>query len=72
VNTGIFNLYYIDPKNADKHNVQLITGDIVEVTKGTPHQLEAITDGEIFEVSTIHFDYDSYRIEKGDSQNVNG
>jgi hypothetical protein len=31
-----------------------------------PHQLEAITDGEIFEISTQHFDSDSYRVQKGD------
>jgi hypothetical protein len=30
-----------------------------------PHQLHALTDGEIIEVSTQHFDYDSYRIKKG-------
>jgi hypothetical protein len=30
--------------------------------------LEAITDGEVFEVSTEHFDSDSYRVWKGDSQ----
>jgi hypothetical protein len=33
---------------------------------GQPHQLEALEDGEIFEVSTQHFDTDSYRIWKGD------
>jgi hypothetical protein len=33
-----------------------------------PHQLKAIDESEIFEVSTQHFDDDSYRIDKGDSQ----
>jgi hypothetical protein len=28
-----------------------------------------LTDGVIFEVSTQHFDDDSYRVIKGDSQN---
>jgi hypothetical protein len=27
-----------------------------------------LTDGTIFEVSSQHFDTDSYRIQKGDSQ----
>jgi hypothetical protein len=31
-----------------------------------PHQLFAETDGEIFEISTQHFDSDSYRVQKGD------
>jgi hypothetical protein len=35
---------------------------------GQPHQLEALTEGVIFEVSTQHFDSDSYRIWKGDTK----
>ena len=35
---------------------------------GQPHQLEALTDGKIFEVSTHHEDSDSDRVMKGDSQ----
>jgi hypothetical protein len=31
-----------------------------------PHQLTALSDGEIFEISTQHFDSDSYRVWKGD------
>ena len=34
---------------------------------GQPHQLIALTDGTIYEVSTQHFDSDSYRIEKGNT-----
>ena len=30
--------------------------------------VEALTDGTIFAVSSQHFDSDSYRIQKGDSQ----
>jgi hypothetical protein len=38
-------------------------GDIVEIKKGLPHQLTALLDeSTIFEVSTQHFDEDSYRI----------
>ena len=68
VNYGMFTLKYIDPKNAEKHQIILTPGMIVEIEKGTPHQLIAMDKGEIFEVSTMHYDYDSYRIEKGDSQ----
>jgi mannose-6-phosphate isomerase-like protein (cupin superfamily) len=43
-------------------------GDSVTIPIGLPHQLTGLEDGEIFEVSTQHFDHDSYRIEKGTSQ----
>jgi hypothetical protein len=39
----------------------------VRVPPGQPHQLEALTDATVFEVSTQHFDEDSYRIWKGDT-----
>lgn len=69
VNKGTFILNYIDTTNAEKYTTQISEGDIIEIEKGTPHQLIALTDGEIFEVSTMHYEHDSYRIEKGDSQN---
>ena len=47
----------------------LYKGDVVRQRVGQPHQLEALTDGVVFEVSTQHFDEDSYRVWKGDSQN---
>ena len=68
VNYGKFILTYIDTKNADKGRTTLMNGDIVHIEVNTPHQLEALEEGEIFEVSTPHMDEDSYRIEKGDSQ----
>jgi quercetin dioxygenase-like cupin family protein len=68
VNYGKFILTFIDTKIADRRTTTLVNGDIVHVEKNTPHQLEALEDGEIFEVSTPHSDEDSYRIEKGDSQ----
>lgn len=68
VNKGRFYLNYIDPSNAERFSVELSEGDIIEVEKGTPHQLISLDEGEIFEVSTMHYDYDSYRVEKGDSQ----
>ena len=44
----------------------LKVGDVVTQYPGQPHQLIALEDGEVFEVSTEHFDSDSYRIYKGD------
>lgn len=68
IHSGDFKLRYIDPENADEHFVRLDVGDVIEIPQGQPHQLFALTVGEIFEVSTPHFDDDSYRIKKGDSQ----
>lgn len=36
------------------------------VPRGLRHQMIALEDSELFEFSTQHFDYDSYRIVKGD------
>ena len=42
---------------------QIQEGDVIEIKKGLPHQLTALTEeATIFEVSTQHFDEDSYRI----------
>jgi mannose-6-phosphate isomerase-like protein (cupin superfamily) len=68
VNYGKFVLTIISTKDADRIVTNLVNGDIVHVEQNTPHQLEALEEGEIFEVSTPHMDEDSYRIEKGDSQ----
>jgi len=70
VSRGSFIMGYIDTTNATKHFKELKQGDIIHIRKGQPHQLIAGEEGgEIFEVSTPHFDYDSYRVERGDSQN---
>ena len=68
VNEGSFILKYIDVKDATVREIELRPGMFVEINQGDPHQLIANTKGVIFEVSTEHFDNDSYRIEKGDSQ----
>lgn len=68
VANGDFTLHWIDTETADEHYRVLKAGDIIEVERGDPHQLFCVTGGDIFEVSTPHFDDDSYRIRKGDSQ----
>ena len=69
VNEGEFLYRWIDTETADVHDIKLKEGDVVRQRVGQPHQLFALTDGVIFEVSTEHFDEDSYRVWKGDSQN---
>jgi mannose-6-phosphate isomerase-like protein (cupin superfamily) len=68
VNSGEFIYRWIDTETAEVHEKTIGKGDVVRQRPGQPHQLEAITYGEIFEVSTQHFDSDSYRVWKGDSQ----
>ena len=68
VKNGEFIYRWIDVETADVHEHRLREGDSVRQRPGQPHQLEALTDGIIFEVSTHHHDSDSYRVWKGDSQ----
>ena len=68
VNEGEFLYRWIDTETAELNEEVLHKGDVVRQRVGQPHQLEALTDGVVFEVSTEHFDEDSYRVMKGDSQ----
>ena len=68
VNKGLFIYRWIDTDTAETIEHKLIPGDVVRQRPGQPHQLEALIDGEVFEVSTQHFDSDSYRVWRGDSQ----
>ena len=68
VQEGKFIYKWIDTETAEVNEEILYEGDVVRQRVGQPHQLKALTDGVVFEVSTQHFDEDSYRIIKGDSQ----
>ena len=65
VSKGAFILIWIDTTNGITYSEYLKIGDVITNEKGDPHQLIAIEDAEVFEVSTKHFDEDSYRIWKG-------
>jgi len=65
---GSFLLHWIDTSTAERLTEILSEGDVVRNRRGEPHQLEALVDSVIFEVSTQHFDADSYRVFPGDSQ----
>tara|TARA_B110000908_G_C10250557_1_gene451757 strand:+ start:2457 stop:2900 length:444 start_codon:yes stop_codon:yes gene_type:complete len=65
VQSGKFIYRWIDTNTAVQNECILIEGDSVRQLPGQPHQLEALEDGIIYEVSTQHFDSDSYRIYKG-------
>lgn len=65
---GLLNLYYYDLMNGSKRYKQLRPGDVIKINRGEPHQIQAVMDSRIIEVSTHHEDSDSYRIGKGSSQ----
>ncbi len=58
----------INTDNAQKNEVILTEGDIVDIPRLNPHKVEAIEDTRIIEVSTQHFEEDSYRVMPGSSQ----
>ena len=68
IDKGEFLYRWIDTETADVIEQKLVVGDTVRQRPGQPHQLEALTDGVVFEVSSQHLDSDSYRVWKGDSQ----
>jgi quercetin dioxygenase-like cupin family protein len=65
VSKGTFILLWIDIVNGITYTEYLKVGDVITNERGEPHQLIAIEDAEVFEVSTKHYDDDSYRIWKG-------
>jgi len=68
VQEGEFIYRWIDTETAEVNEQVLKVGDTVRQRPGQPHQLEALKDGVVYEVSTEHFDSDSYRVWRGDSQ----
>jgi len=69
VSKGEFYYIVINTDTAEKERYRITEGDVIHLNQGQPHQLIAITqDATIFEISTQHFDEDSYRVEPGDSQ----
>jgi len=50
----------------EAQTLMLEKGDVFHVTTGMRHQMIAIEDSELLEVSTQHFEEDSIRLKKGD------
>jgi mannose-6-phosphate isomerase-like protein (cupin superfamily) len=69
VSKGEFEYRWIDTETAEVKATLIREGDVVDLVLGQPHQLKALTEGAtIFEVSTKHYEEDSYRVLPGDSQ----
>jgi len=50
----------------DTEELELNSGDCMDIHPGLVHQMEALEDTELYEFSTQHFDSDSHRIAIGD------
>jgi mannose-6-phosphate isomerase-like protein (cupin superfamily) len=71
VQKGAFQFDWIDTENGERCYTQIQEGDVIEIKKGLPHQLTALTEeATIFEVSTQHFDEDSYRVYRNGPQDL--
>lgn len=62
-------LRYFDLSNADEKTREINPGEVVSVPAGNPHQLIALEDSVVWEVSSTHYEEDSYRIQKGIPKN---
>lgn len=65
VSKGKFILIWVDTSIGKTHTEYLDIGDTITNERGEPHQLIALEDSIIFEVSTTHYDNDSFRMWKG-------
>ena len=69
VQKGSFRIWWIDTSNAQLNNHILRENETWVNEPGQPHQIEALLDDSvIIEVSTTHYDNDSYRVMPGDGQ----
>lgn len=65
---GKLSFQYFDLTNADVITKEINEGECIFIDSGIPHKVDALEDSVVVEVSTQHFEEDSYRVGKGDSQ----
>ena len=66
VSKGSFILVWVETDTGTTHTEYIKVGHVITNERGEPHQLIALEDSEVFEVSTKHYDEDSFRMWKGD------
>ena len=72
ISKGEFEYSWYDTETAELRSQIVREGDCIHLMPGQPHQMLALQEGScIFEVSTQHFDSDSYRVLPGSSQEDN-
>jgi hypothetical protein len=65
---GKLELKTIDLSTASPEYRIIEGGQVIDIPTNCPHQIKALEESVVIEFSTEHFDSDSYRIGKGDSQ----
>ncbi len=65
ISKGSFTLIWIETDKGIQYSETLTVGDVITNERGDPHQLIALEYSEVIEVSTPHYDADSFRIYKG-------
>ena len=65
VSKGSFILIWVETNTGTTYTEYLKVGDVITNERGEPHQLIALEESEVFEVSTKHYDDDSFRMWKG-------
>ena len=67
IGSGEIKLFYGNSDLIEEANIiNLKQGDKFHIYPGLRHQMLAVENTELYEFSTEHFEYDSYRIIKGD------
>ena len=71
IQEGAFHFHWIDVEDGQLKKASLTKGQSVVIERGLPHQLTSLENNSImFEVSTEHFDEDSYRIYKNTPEDL--
>jgi len=65
---GSIKIIGVNPDTAEEYQIIAYEGSVIDIPKGMIHQVVALTDADIFEVSTPDNWEDNYRVRKGDSQ----
>ncbi len=70
IQKGVIELRTVDLETGKDVIHILSAGNVAVIPSFAPHQVFALEDSEVFEISTTHFENGSFRIEGGDSQKV--
>lgn len=65
---GCIRILGINPDTAEEYQISAHEGDVINIPRGVVHQVTAVCDVDIMEVSTPDVFYDNYRVKKGDGQ----
>lgn len=57
-----------NPETGDAELIEMLPGDILDIPSGFVHRIRAPENSRLIEISTTHFDNDSFRVMPGDSQ----